>query len=148
MTGRADVRAALVRNARAVRDIPPLNHMMESYLATIHGLSLGYRLTGHTSFKDEMVRRLAPLRTDALVRPIGDDWDRTDLFNALEKSSRLPPDPNRIRPTATNEYTAAPPARRAIWSFTNGLRVFGWTTAYSVPWALEMLDQIEDGKIK
>jgi hypothetical protein len=148
MTGRADVRAALVRNARAVRDIPPLNHMMESYLATIHGLSLGYRLTGDTSFTDEMIRRLEPLRTDALVRPIGDDWDRTDLFNALEKSSRLPPDPNRIRPTATNEYTAAPPARRAIWSFTNGLRVFGWTTAYSVPWALEVLNQIEDGKIK
>jgi hypothetical protein len=144
MTERADVRAGLVRNARAVRDIPPLNHMMESYLATIHGLSLGYRLTGDVSFKDEMLRRLEPLRTSALPRPIDNGWSTADLFAALEKSSRLPADPNRIRPNAANEYTAAPPARRAIWSFTNGLRVFGWTTAYSVPWAIQILNEIED----
>lgn len=140
MTERADVRAALIRNARAIRDIPPLNHMMESYLATIHGLTLGYQLTGDASFRDELLRRLEPLRTNALDRPIGDGWTKTDLFAALEKASRLPADPNRIRPTAGNEYTAAPPSRRAIWSFTNGLRVFGWTTAFGVPWALDVIE--------
>ena len=140
MTERADVRAALVRNARAVRDIPPLNHMMESYLATIHGLSVGYRLTGERSFRDEIERRLEPLTVDALPRPIGPDWSTPDLFAALEKASHLPADPNRIRPSAANEYTAAPPSRRAIWSLTNGLRVFGWTTAYGVPWALAALE--------
>jgi hypothetical protein len=129
MTGRADVRAAL-------------NHMMESYLATVHGLSLGYRLTGDRSFVDEMQRRLEALRVDPLPRPIGPDWTTGELFEALEQASHLPADPNRIRPSALNEYTAAPPPRRAIWSFTNGLRVFGWTTAYGVPWALAVLDEI------
>jgi hypothetical protein len=143
MTGSAAVRAALIRNARAVRDIPPLNHMMESYLSTIHGLSLGYCLTGEQSFVDEMRRRLDPLRTDALPRPIGDTWTRADLFAALEKAGRLPADPNRLRPSANNEYTAAPTPRRAIWSFTNGLRVFGWTTAFGVPWALAVLDDVQ-----
>jgi hypothetical protein len=141
MTGSPAVRAALIRNARAIRDIPPLNHMMESYLATIHGLTLGYRLTGDDSFRDEVVRRLEPLRTDALPRPIDGSWTRTDLFAALEKASRLPADPNRLRPNVNNEYTAAPAPRRAIWSFTNGMRVFGWTTAFGVPWALAMLDE-------
>ena len=143
MTESPAVRAALVRNARAVRDIPPLNHMMESYLATIHGLSLGYKLTGDRSFVEEMERRLEPLRTDALPRPIDDSWTRSDLFAALEKGSKLPADPNRLRPNANNEYTAAPPPRRAIWSFTNGLRVFGWTTAFGVPWALATLDEVK-----
>jgi hypothetical protein len=146
MTGSADVRAALERNARAVRDIPPLNHDMESYLASIHGLSLGYRLTGDRSFIDEMRRRLDPLRTDALPRPIGDGWTRQALFEALEKASHLPDDPSRLRPRAGSEYSAAPAPRRAIWSFTHGLRVFGWTTAYSVPWALALLEEIEMGR--
>ncbi len=143
MTESPAVRAALIRNARAVRDIPPLNHMMESYLATIHGLSLGYRLTGDQSFVEEMQRRLEPLRTDALSRPIDGSWTRADLFAALEKATKLPADPNRLRPAATNEYTAAPPPRRAIWSFTNGLRVFGWTTAFGVPWGLATLDMVQ-----
>ena len=146
MTESAPVRAALVRNARAVRDIPPLNHMMESYLATIHGLSLGYRLTGDQTFVEEVQRRLEPLRVDALPRPIGDSWTRADLFTALERASRLPADPNRLRPNAANEYTAAPAPRRAIWSFTNGLRVFGWTTAYGVPWALSVLDEVQGSR--
>jgi hypothetical protein len=50
ITGNADVRAALVRHARAVRDNPPLNHWMESYLSSIHSLTLGYKLTGDSSF--------------------------------------------------------------------------------------------------
>lgn len=145
MTESPAVRAALIRNARAVRDIPPLNHMMESYLATLHGLSLGYRLTGESSFVDEMQRRLEPLRMDALPRPIDGTWTQRELFDALEGASRLPADPNRLRPNAANEYTAAPPPRRAIWSFTNGLRVFGWTTAFGVPWALSVLDEVQEG---
>jgi hypothetical protein len=148
MTENQDVRAALVRHARSIRDIPPMNHMMESYLATIHGLTLGYRLTGDPSFLEELRRRVEPLRTDALPRPIDDAWDRTQLFNALEDASRLPDDPNRIRPSAANANTVAPAARRAIWAFTNGLRVFGWTTAYSVPWALALLDDSELAIIK
>jgi len=144
MTGDTAVRRALVRHARAVRDMPPLNHFMESYLSSIHSLALGYRLTGDLSFVEEMKRRLEPLRMEALPRPIDAQWTQGDLFAALERADHFPEDPNRFRPNASNVGTAAPPTRRPIWSFTNGLRVFGWTSAYGVPWAIGTLNTIED----
>lgn len=143
MTGDPAVRRALVRHARAVRDMPPLNHWMESYLSSIHSLVLGYRLTGDQSFVTEMRRRLEPLQMDALSRPIDESWTQAGLFAALEKADHFPDDPNRFRPNASNQGTTAPPARRPIWSFTNGLRVFGWTTIYTVPWAIQLLNEIE-----
>jgi hypothetical protein len=145
MTGDPAVRSALVRHARAVRDMPPMNHVMESYLSSIHSLVLGYRLTGDLSFVEEMRRRLAPLRVDALPRPIDDRWTQAELFGALERAAHFPDDPNRFRPNASNQGTTAPPPRRPIWSFTNGMRVFGWTTAYTVPWAIQLINEIEDG---
>ncbi|MCR4374429.1 MAG: hypothetical protein NUW22_06230, partial [Acidobacteria bacterium] len=108
-----------------------------------HSLVLGYRLTGDVSFVDEMRRRLEPLQVDALPRPIDGTWTQAGLFAALEKADHFPDDPNRFRPNATNVGTTAPPARRPIWSFTNGLRVFGWTTAYTVPWAIQLLNEID-----
>jgi len=145
MTGDPAVRNALVRHARAVRDMPPLNHVMESYLSSIHSLTLGYRLTGDLSFVEEMKRRLEPLRVDVLPRPIDAQWTQAELFKALEAADHFPEDPNRFRPNASNQGTTAPPTRRPIWSFTNGLRVFGWTTAFTVPWAIDLLNTIEDG---
>lgn len=147
MTGDAAVRAALVRHARAVRDVPPLNHWMESYLSTVHGLALGYRLTGERSFLDEMTRRLEPLRTDALPRPIDDAWTQAALFEALERASRLPDDPNRHRLDLLNRGPVklrageVPPPRRAGWAFTHGLRIFGWTHAFTLPYALALLEE-------
>jgi hypothetical protein len=140
ITGDAAVRDALIRHARAVRDNPPLNHWMESYLSSIHSLTLGYRLTGDRSFVDEMKRRLEPLEVDALPRPIDSSWTQRELFDALEKANHFPLDPNRIRPAAGAAVTANPQPRRPIWAFTNGLRVFGWTSAYTVPWALAVLE--------
>ena len=148
MTGAPAVRSALVRHARAVRDMPPLNHVMESYLSSIHSLVVGYQLTGDRSFADEMARRLKPLRVDALSRPIDSRWTQSDLFKALEQADHFPEDPNRFRPNASNSGTTAPPTRRPIWSFTNGLRVFGWTSAYTVPWALQVLADLEDRGVR
>ena len=141
ITGNPDVRAALVRHARAVRDNPPLNHWMESYLSSIHSLTLGYKLTGDSSFVEEMLKRLEPLKVDALPRPIDDSWTQKELFDALEKANHFPMDPNRIRPGANSVMMANPPPRRPIWAFTNGLRVFGWTSAYTVPYALAILEE-------
>jgi len=126
LTGDRLVRAALVRHARRVRDIPPLSHGMESYLATIHSLVVGYDLTGEPSFLQELKRRIEPLKMDALPRPIDDSWTQRELFAALEKASHLPKNPDGSRP---------------IWSFTHGLRVFGWTHAYGLPYALRVLAQ-------
>jgi hypothetical protein len=141
MTGRDDVRRALVRHARAVRDNPPLNHYMESYLSSIHSLVLGYRLTGDASFVEEMQRRLEPLKMDALPRPIDDTWTQGGLFEALERASHLPDDPNRFRPAMSNRGTVMAAPRRPIWAFGNGLRIYGWTTAYTLPYALAVLEE-------
>ncbi len=146
MTDDPAVRAALIRHARAVRDVPPLDHWMESYLSTIHGLVLGYRLSGEPSFLDEMRRRLEPLRVDELPRPVDDTWTQAALFEALEAASHLPDDPNRHRLDLLNRGPVklragqVPPPRRAGWAFTNGLRIFGWTHAFTLPYALAQLE--------
>jgi hypothetical protein len=88
-----------------------------------------------------MLKRLEPLKVDALPRPIDDSWTQKELFEALEKANHFPMDPNRIRPGANSVMMANPPPRRPIWAFTNGLRVFGWTSAYTVPYALAILEE-------
>ncbi len=76
--------------------------------------------------QEELKRRIEPLKMDALPRPIDDSWTQRELFAALEKASHLPKNPDGSRP---------------IWSFTHGLRVFGWTHAYGLPYALRVLAQ-------
>lgn len=152
MTGDEDVRQALIRHARFVRDVPPLNHWMESYYSSIHSLALAYDLTGERPFLLETKRRIADMATAALPRPIDDAWTRQDLFDAYEAVSRLPPDPNRHRPStgrgrgrgtnaAAGGRTPASAPRRPGWSPTHGLRIFGWTHAYTLPYALAILDE-------
>jgi hypothetical protein len=126
LTGDQKVRAALIRHTRRVRDVPPLSHRMESYLSTIHSLVVGYDLTGDASFLAEIKKRLEVEKTDALLKPIDDSWSQHVLFHALEKASHLPKNPDGTRP---------------LWSLTNGLRVFGWTHAYGLPYALRVLEQ-------
>lgn len=46
LTASAAVKDALVRHARRERDVPSLNHWMESFLASLHALSVGYELSG------------------------------------------------------------------------------------------------------
>ena len=176
-TGDESVRRALVRHARAVRDNPPLNHWMESYLSSIHSLTLGYRFTGERSFLDELTRRLDVLKMDAIARPIDDSWTQAVLFEALEGASRLPLDPNRFRPptgagrAGAGRVAAASPGaraggvasnaaagggrggpfgepRRANWAFGHGLRIYGWTTAFTVPYALAVLADVDRSATK
>jgi hypothetical protein len=151
MTGDPAVRQALVRHARFVRDVPPLNHWMESYYSSIHSLAVAYELTGEPSFLAETRKRVTSMRTDPLPRPIDDSWTQRSLFEAFEAASHMPADPNRHRPpTGRGRGAAMPPgdggrgaafgtARRPGWSPTNGLRIFGWTHAYTLPYALAIL---------
>ncbi|MGE0455116.1 MAG: hypothetical protein AB7O37_08575 [Vicinamibacteria bacterium] len=132
LTGDPQVRAALVRHARALRDVPPLNHFVESYLASVHTLALGWELTRERSFVDEIRRRVELLRADPLPAPPAGGWSVASLDAALLAAWRLPPDPGRFRPDQ------AAPARPG-WSATNGLRVFGWTHGWGLPWALAAL---------
>jgi hypothetical protein len=148
MTADPTVRQAIVRHARFVRDVPPLNHWMESYFSSIHGLTLAYQFTGEPSFLDETRKRVADMRTDPLPRPIDTSWTQRALFEAIEAASYLPPDPSRHRPPTGRGRGLAganvpdvqqSTVRRPGWSATNGLRIFGWTHAYTLPYAFAIL---------
>ena len=131
MTGDRRVAAALARHARRVRDVPPLNHEMESYLSSVYSLVLGYELTGEPSLLAEIRHRMEVLKADKLAKPFDAGWNQAALGEALEGVSHLPKQPSsRFR-------------RKPIWSISNGFRVFGWTHAYTLPYALDLLDRVE-----
>ena len=115
-----EVKEAVVNHARTIRDVPPLNHDMESYLSSISSLVLGYEYSGEKSLLDEAVNRARYLKTEELVQDFNSYQNQKILADALEEASNFPKDPGARRPP--------------IWQITNGLRVFGWTSIYNVPY--------------
>ncbi len=133
MTGDENVKKALITHVTWQRDNPSINHQMESYLSTIHGLSLGYKFTKDKSFLTEAMVRAKYLITDKLPIEIKDYKTQKDLAEGLEKVSHLPDDKESFR-------------REAIWKITNGLRVFGWTHIFGIPYLETQLDELEKAK--
>ncbi len=127
MTGDPAVREALVRHGRWVRDNPPRNHEMESYLASISTLLMGYQLSGNRSLYREAYDRAQALTVDPLPS-LDENVTQAAWAEAFEEVSHLPPSEGRR-------------GGRAIWSATNGLRIFGWTHAYNVPYLLHYLHE-------
>ncbi|MEP1151694.1 MAG: hypothetical protein ABJH08_08210 [Balneola sp.] len=120
-TGSQEVKDAVVDHARRLRDVPPLNHDMESYLSSISSLVLGYEYSGEKSLLDAAVDRAQYLKTEELVQAFDSYENQRILADALEESSHFP--------------KQQPGDRRApIWQITNGLRIFGWTSIYNVPY--------------
>jgi len=128
LTGDPAVRDALIRHARWVRDNPPHNHEMESYLSSISALLMGYTLSGDRSLYRVAYERAQALKTDPLPIAFEEAATQDTLFHALNEASRLP---------RSREH----PDRRPIWGLTNGLRVFGWTHAYNVPYLVHWLEE-------
>jgi len=125
-----DLESAVIRHARRVRDVPPLNHQMESYLSSLGALVAGYHLTQDEGMLAEIRKRLDLLKMEPLDRPIAPGSSQADLAAAIEKASHLPNDPAR-------------PGGRGLWADTNGLRVFGWTHAFTIPYALRTLEDVD-----
>lgn len=120
LTGDESIKKAVVEHARRVRDVPPLNHGMESYLASISSLVLGYEYSGEESLLNEAVERAQYLRTNELPQAFNSYESQRFLAEALEEVSNFP---------------KGEQGRRApIWQITNGLRIFGWTSIYNVPY--------------
>ncbi len=119
------VRKALLDHARWVRDVPPLNHEMESYLATIYPLLLGYELSGEKVYLNEALSRAEVLKVGELPKS-SEEYDNAKAYSEdLLKISNLPDSKGRF----TN------------WQTNQGLRVFGWTHAYNIPYLLYWMDQ-------
>lgn len=119
------VRKALLNHARWVRDVPPLNHEMESYLATIYPLLLGYEFSGEKGYLEEALARAEVLKVGELQKSSEEYTDSKKYAEDLLKISNLPDSKGRF----TN------------WQTNQGLRVFGWTHAYNIPYLLYWMDQ-------
>lgn len=124
LTQDKNVKKALVDHARWVKDVPPYNHEMESYLATIYPLILGYEFTGNRIYLDEAFERAKVLKVGKLNK---DFTNQKEYSEALLKVSNLP--------TSNGE--------RKIWEINHGLRVFGWTHAYNIPYLLYYIDSVK-----
>ena len=125
ITGDEDVRKALLKHARWVRDVPPLNHEMESYLATIYPLLLGYEISGERVYLDEALARAEVLKIGELPKKPEAYESAASYSEDLLKISNLPMSKGRF----TN------------WQTNQGLRVFGWTHAYNIPYLLYWMDK-------
>ena len=127
------VRHSLIRHARAVRDNPPYNHEYESYFSTIHSLIVGYEFTKEKSFLQEAIHRSQTMKTEELRKPLNEFAHQGDLAEAMQKASNLP-----------NKGDFQTRSRWATnWSPTAGLRVFGWTHIYNIPWMLTYMNEVQ-----
>jgi hypothetical protein len=96
---------------------------MESYLATIYPLILGYEFTGNKMYLEEAIERSKVLQVDSLNYNF---TNQEEYSQALKKVSKLP---------------IGRDGERTIWKIDNGLRAFGWTHAYNIPYLLYYLNQ-------
>lgn len=127
LTSDSSTKKALIDHARWVKNVPPLNHKMESYLATIYPLILGYELSGNKTYLDEALKRAEMLKVSKLPIKLDKGTTQKDYSEALLKISRLPEDEDR----------------KAIWELNMGLRVFGWTHANNIPYLLYWLESFD-----
>ena len=127
-----DVKQGLIRHARAVRDNPPFNHEYESLLSIIHSLVVGYELTKEESFLRAAKQQSELLKSDELKMDINNFTNQKMLGEALLNVTRL-----------SDEGVLTKPSGRFIsnWNPLQGLRVFGWTHFYSIPWLQYWLNQ-------
>jgi len=138
LTGEERVKNALVTHARAVRDNPPYNHEYESYLATIHPLLIGYEYTGDQSFLDEALLRSEVMKTDKLNQSFKELGTQKNIAEALEEVSHLP---------LKGDFQASV-RWTTNWSPVHGLRVFGWTHIFNVPWLLDCIRRADDEDVR
>ena len=87
---------------------------------------IGYEYSGEQNLLDEAVKRAEALKTDALEKDLWAFESQRALSDALEEASHLPKQEGGFRP--------------AIWQMSNGLRIFGWTSIYNIPYLEYWLD--------
>jgi hypothetical protein len=125
------IKHAVILHAKALRDNPGWNHEYESYFASISGLVLGYEMSGEKSLLDEAIKRAEQLKTDPLEKSFEELGTQKEIALALEEASKLP---------GAESYAEGSGWNATIWGMTMGLRIFGWTHIYNVPWLLEHID--------
>ena len=125
LTGDEKIKKALVDHARWVLNVPPYNHQMESYLATIYPLLLGYEFSGNEVYLNEAKKRAEYLKVDKLPKSSEEFSSQKEYSEALLEISNLPKDEG---------------GRFTNWETNQGLRVFGWTHANNIPYLLYWME--------
>lgn len=131
MFERPDIEHALVQHARNIYDVAPMDHDMESFLSSIHMLLTGYDLTGEDKYFIEACNRSRHLLVDEMSKPLNEFVTQKALAEEMERVSNLP----------LGGEGPSFRGRLPIWSFSNGMRIFGWTHAYSVPYMIDRLEE-------
>jgi len=134
MFDRPDLERALIENARSLYNVAPYDHDMESYLSSIHALIVGYDLTGEDKYMTEACYRSRYLPVDEMPNAVLSYDNQGELAEDLESISRLP---------SAGEGPSFR-GRLPIWTYSNGLRIFGWTHAFNVPYTIERLQKLQD----
>ena len=134
MFDRPDIKSAYLTHARSLRDVPPIDHDYESFLSSIHPLMMAYDLSGEPEFLREACQRATHLMVDPMPKPFHEYKTQAELQAAMEEVSNLP----------MSESDSFFSRRLPIWSFSMGLRIFGWTHAYSIPYLIDRLQEVED----
>src|SRR3546814_10474967 len=70
LTSDPKVKEALITHARWHREMPALNHKIETVYASIQSLLIGYDLSEERSFLEEALSRAEILQTDKLSKKI------------------------------------------------------------------------------
>lgn len=115
-----------LRSPDQVRDNPPLDHQMESDLSSISTLLAGYEVSKEPSLFREAVRRAQVLTTDERSTPRMSGTTQRSVAQTLHAVGHLSEDRQRGGP--------------GIWHLSGGLRVFGWTHIYNVPYLVHWLE--------
>ncbi len=134
MFDRPDIERALVQNGRSLFQTPPIDHDFESYLSSIHPLIVAYDITGKDQYFEEACSRARHLIVDEMEYPFDSYTTQRELADEMERVSHLPAD-------------GEGPSFRGglpIWSFSGGMRIFGWTHAFSLPYLIERLENRPD----
>jgi hypothetical protein len=134
MFDRPDIKHAYLTHARSIRDVPPIDHDYESFLSSIHPLITAYDFTGEKQFLIEACERSSHLLIDQMPTPISKFETQAEFQAAMEDVSNLP--------ISTSDSFFS--QRLPVWSFSMGLRIFGWTHAYSVPYMIDRLEKFDD----
>ena len=87
-------------------------------------------MSNEPSSLKEAIQRSSVLKTDKLAITFEQTAHQEQLATALEAASNLP--------KVTN-YHEGRGRGFNIWDMTQGMRVFGWTHVYNVPWLLHWL---------
>ena len=133
LTGDVKVKQALVTHARWHREMPAMNHKIETVFASIQSLLLGYEFTSDKSFLEEAIKRAEFLKMDKLPKNTKDFKTQKEFYEALERAAKMPIDDLDLGNKG--------PGGEAIWKMSNGFRVYGWTTAYNIPYLIYWLQQ-------